>query len=142
MKYSWEQNTWFDSDFPKFPFNDPALRADPQKPHLLRSGVTIKHITPRMGSILTGVKLEGLTNKAKDELALLVSERKIVVLRDQFEFLHTGPQFQEDFMSHFGKLSTQPVSGAIKGHPHFHVIHRDHNEDEIEKFFQYKTVST
>jgi sulfonate dioxygenase len=42
-------------------------------------------------------------------------------------------------MSYFGKLSHQPVSGAIKGFPQFHVIHRDSNEDEIANFFKHKS---
>ncbi|KAL3423786.1 Alpha-ketoglutarate-dependent sulfonate dioxygenase 4 [Phlyctema vagabunda] len=138
----WEPNLWFDSDFPVFEYHDPALRADKAKPNLFQPGVTIKHITPRMGSVLTGIKLETLSPAAKDELALLISERKIVAIREQSSFLHSGPSFQENFMEYFGKLSTQPVSGAIKGHPNFHIIHRDNNEEEIAKFFKHKSTST
>jgi len=47
-----------------------------------------------MGTILTGVKLETLSREAKDELALLICERKVVMLREQLEFLNSGPQFQ------------------------------------------------
>ena len=95
-----------------------------------------------MGTILSGVKMEELSDAGKDELALLITERKIVVLREQSDFLHAGPQFQQDFMSYFGPLSIQPVSGSVKGHPPFHVIHRDHNEEEIANFFQKKLTST
>lgn len=138
---TWEPNIWFD-EVPKFDFHDPASRADRTKPHLLRPGVTVRQITPKMGTILTGVKMQDLSHAAKDELALLIVERKIVVLRDQSEFLHAGPQFQEDFMSYYGKLSYQPVSGTVKGFPAFHIIHRDSNEDEIAKFFEHKLTST
>lgn len=95
-----------------------------------------------MGSILTGVKLKDLSAEAKDELALLIVERKILVLKDQSDFLRAGPRSQQDFMSYFGKLSNQPVSGSVKGYPAFHIIHRDGNEDEIAKFFEYKMTST
>lgn len=137
----WEKGIFFE-DFPIFKYQDPALRADKSKPHLFTAGVTAKHVTPRMGTILTGVKLETLSNEAKDELALLISERKFVVCREQTDFLYSGPQFQSDFMSYFGKLSHQPVSGAVKGHPEFHVIHRDGNMDEIEQFFKHKMTAT
>jgi len=137
----WEDGLWHD-DFPEFEFQDPALRADKRKPNLFRDGVKAEPITPRMGTILTGVKLESLSKEAKDELALLISERKIVVLRDQLDFLKTGPQFQVDFMEHYGKLSKQPVTGAVKGFPQFHIIHRDGNEEEIEHFFKHKMTTT
>ena len=137
----WDKGLWFE-DFPTFDFHDPALRADKSKPHLFTSGVAAKAVTPKMGTILTGVRLETLSTQAKDELALLISERKFVVFREQGDFLHSGPQFQKDFMSHFGKLSRQPVSGAVKGHPEFHVIHRDGNEDEVAQFFKQKMTAT
>ncbi|KAF7874919.1 hypothetical protein EAF04_002093 [Stromatinia cepivora] len=138
---SWEDDVWFD-EFQHFEYHDPALRANKSKPNLFNGGVKAKHITPKMGTILTGVKLEELSDEGKDELALLITERKIVVLREQSDFLHSGPQFQQDFMSYFGPLSIQPVSGSVKGHPPFHVIHRDHNEEEIANFFQKKLTST
>ena len=132
---------WFDQ-VPLFRHHDPALRANKSMPNLFQPGVVARHITPKMGTILTGVKLQELSNAAKDELALLIVERKIVALREQSEFLHAGPQPQEDFMSYFGKLSYQPVSGCVKGHPAFHIIHRDRDEEEIKKFFQKKTTSS
>lgn len=138
---AWESNIWF-NEVPKFDYHDPASRAAKSKPHLLHSGVTVRHITPKMGTVLTGLQMQNLSDAARDELALLIVERKIVVLRDQSEFLHSGPQFQKDFMSYFGKLSHQPVSGAVKGFPAFHIIHRDGNEDEIAKFFEHRLTST
>jgi hypothetical protein len=62
----WEDDVWFDEVQP-FEYHDPALRADKSKPHLLKGGVKIKHITPKMGTILTGVKMEELSSEAKDE---------------------------------------------------------------------------
>ena len=132
---------WFDK-LPEFDYNDPAQRACKHKTNLLLPDVVLRDITPKMGTILTGVKLEELSNQAKDELALLIAERKVVVLRDQRRFLQAGPQFQQDFMTYYGKPNYQPVTGIVKGFPGFHIIHRDNNEDEIEKFFQHKMTST
>lgn len=84
---TWDR-IWFD-DLPEFPYEDPALRAHGTT-NLLKEGVRVNKITPKMGTILAGVKLEELDLKAKDELALLISERKIVVLRDQVSFLNAG----------------------------------------------------
>lgn len=131
---------WFDP-LPPFPFEDPALRADPSKPHLLTGNVKQTEITPRMGTILDGIDLSKLDNTGKDELALLVSERKIVVLPAQDAFLDIGPGAQQQFMNYFGKPNYQPVSGSLKGHPGFHIIHRDGNKDELDRFFMQKTTS-
>ena len=131
---------WFDK-LPEFEYHDPALRADKKKPNLLTSGVTFRHITPKMGTVLFGVKLKELSDAGKDELALLISERKVVAFREQKEFLQAGPQFQQDFMTYFGKPNYQPVTGSVKGFPGFHIIHRDGNQAEIKKFFQHKMTS-
>lgn len=131
---------WFDP-LPSFTFEDPALRADPSKPHLLTADVKQTEITPRMGTILDGIDLSKLDNAGKDELALLISERKIVVLPAQDAFLDIGPGAQQQFMNYFGKPNYQPVSGSLKGHPGFHIIHRDGNKDELDRFFMQKTTS-
>ncbi|KAJ7590963.1 TauD-domain-containing protein [Mycena floridula] len=136
---SWDP-IWF-PPLPPFEFKDPALRADPLKPALLHAGVRIEHITPRMGSILHGVQIDQLSDAAKDELALFVCERKVVAFPDQ-NFMDIGPEKQQEFMKYFGKPNYQPVSGSIKGWPGFHVIHRDGNKTEIERFFSKKTTST
>jgi sulfonate dioxygenase len=132
---------WFDP-LPPFQFDDPALRANPLKPNLLKAGVTQQAITPRMGTILHGVDLTQLSSSAKDELALLCSERKILVFPSQESFLDAGPACQQEFMKYFGKPNYQPVSGSIPGYPGFHVIHRDGNKEEIANFFRVKTTST
>jgi sulfonate dioxygenase len=137
----WEEGIWHE-DFPIFEYNDPALRADTSKLHLFQPGVTAQAITPRMGTILSGINLETLSDEARDELAPLFCERKVVVLRDQLRFLKSGPEFQVEFMSYYGKLSMQPVSGHIKDCTHFHIIHRDNNEEEIKRFFETKMTST
>ncbi|KAF7357331.1 TauD-domain-containing protein [Mycena sanguinolenta] len=130
---------WFDK-LPPFEFSDPALRADKQKPHLLTSSVVVEDISPKMGTVLRNVQLSQLSNQAKDELALLIAERKIVAFPDQ-DFIDAGPDAQQTFMNYFGKPNYQPVSGSIPGYPGFHIIHRDGNKGELEAFFAHKTTS-
>ncbi|KAJ6493499.1 TauD-domain-containing protein [Mycena vulgaris] len=130
---------WFDK-LPHFEFSDPALRADKQKPNLLTSAAVMEDITPKMGTVLRNVQLTQLSDRAKDELALLISERKIVAFPDQ-DFIEAGPEYQQKFMDYFGKRNYQPVSGSIPGHPGFHIIHRDGNKPELDAFFAQKTTS-
>lgn len=136
---NWDK-LWFDP-LPHFPFQDPALRVqDKSKPNLLTSGVTMSDISPRMGSIVNGVQLSQISDSAKDELALLIAERKVLAFPDQ-DLIDAGPASQQAFMNHFGKPNYQPVSGSVKGHPGFHIIHRDGNKEEIARFFAQKTTS-
>lgn len=137
--------TWdpvFYEPLPFFHYEDPALRVrDQSKPNLLKEGVTMTHITPKMGTILYGVQLNQLSDAAKDELALLISERKVVTFPDQ-DMIDAGPAKQQAFMKHFGKPHYQPVSGTVKGYPGFHIIHRNGNKEELARFFQEKATST
>ncbi|KAJ7119716.1 alpha-ketoglutarate-dependent taurine dioxygenase [Mycena epipterygia] len=135
---TWDK-VWFDK-LPPFEFVDPALRADKKKPNLLTPSVVMEDISPKMGTILRNVQLTQLSDKGKDELALLISERKIVAFPEQ-DFIDIGPGAQQKFMDYFGKRNYQPVSGSIPGYPGFHLIHRDGNKPEIDAFFAQKTTS-
>ncbi|KAJ5812629.1 hypothetical protein N7474_008930 [Penicillium riverlandense] len=137
---SWDP-IWFDP-LPPFEYEDPALRVqDRTKPNLLRPGVTVNHIQPSLGSVVEGVQLSQLSNTAKDELALLIAERKVLAFPEQ-DLIDAGPDAQEQFMRHFGKPNYQPVSGSMKGHPAFHIIHRDGNREEIARFLEQRTTTT
>ncbi|KAL2012537.1 hypothetical protein VTN00DRAFT_62 [Thermoascus crustaceus] len=137
---TWDK-IWFDP-LPPFDYEDPALRVkDKAKPNLLTPGVKISHIQPHLGSIVEGVQLSQLSDVAKDELALLVAERKVVAFPDQ-DLIDMGPGRQQEFMKHFGKPNYQPVSGTVRGYPGFHIIHRDGNKEEINQFLEQKTTTT
>lgn len=138
---SWDDKSLHD-DPPPFDYRDPACRAAADFPNLIYPGAETHDITPKMGTIVTGVNLENLSTEAKDELALLISKRKIVVLRDQLEFLQAGPGHQQEFMEHYGVPNIQPVTGSVKGHPGFHIIHRDNNQDEVESHLRHNMTST
>ncbi|KAJ7660425.1 TauD-domain-containing protein [Mycena rosella] len=119
---------WFDK-LPPFEFSN-----------LLTGSAIMEDITPKMGTILRNVQLTQLSEKAKDELALLISERKIIAFPDQ-DFIEAGLEYQQKFMDYFGKRNYQPVSGSIPGYPGFHIIHRDGNRPELDAFFVQKTTS-
>jgi sulfonate dioxygenase len=126
---------------PEFSFTDPALRADPEKRSLLVPGVTATPISPKMGTELRGIQLSSLSSQQRDELALLVSERKVVVVRDQ-DFADIGPARQQEFSNHFGKPNYQPVTGSVPGFPGFHIVYRDGNRREIERYFEQRSSAS
>ncbi|RHZ49511.1 hypothetical protein CDV55_100579 [Aspergillus turcosus] len=137
---TWDK-VWFDP-LPPFKYEDPALRVkDKSKRNLLTPGVKVSDIQPQIGSIVEGVQLSQLSDAAKDELALLVSERKVVAFPAQ-DLIDAGPDKLEQFMRHFGKPNYQPVSGTVRNHPGFHIIHRDGNRQEIARFLEQRTTTT
>jgi sulfonate dioxygenase len=124
-----------------FDFQDPALRVkDKSLPNFLTSGVTLTPIQPRIGTVAEGVQLSNLSDKAKDELAYLIAERKVVAFPNQ-DLIDAGPAAQQEFMAYFGKLNYQPVSGTVRGHPAFHIIHRDGNKEDIARFMEARLTS-
>jgi sulfonate dioxygenase len=58
------------------------------------------------------------------------------------DIIDDGPEKQQKFMEYFGKKHYQPVSGTVKGHPGFHIIHRNGNKAELANFFKEKATST
>jgi hypothetical protein len=60
------------------------LDADKEKPNLLKAeGIVVKKLTPRVGSEIDGIQLSQLSDAQKNELALLIAERGVVVFRNQ-----------------------------------------------------------
>ena len=97
-----------------FEFSDKGALADKAKPHLFNTNnprVSIAKLTPRVGTEIKGLQLSQLTDVQKNELALLIAERGVVVFRGQ-DFKDIGPQKQKEFGEYFGKL-----------HVHVRVIH-------------------
>jgi sulfonate dioxygenase len=72
---------------------DPGTRADPKKPHLLNPNVTTRHISPYLGTEISGIQISELTKEGLDELALYTAERKVLIFRDQ-DFKDIGPDRQ------------------------------------------------
>jgi sulfonate dioxygenase len=72
---------------PFFEADEPARRANPAKPSLLKAGVTAINVTPRIGTEIRGVQISELSKEGLDELALLAAERGVVVfVRPDFLF--------------------------------------------------------
>jgi len=123
-----------------FVHNDPGSRADPGFPNLLPQDgqQKVKRVTPKLGTEITGVQLSQLDDNGKDELALLVAQRGVVIFRDQ-DFANQGPAFATKYGEHFGRLHIHPTSGAPKGHPELHITYRRADPSEFNRVFAERT---
>lgn len=119
-----------------FKHEDPGLRANPELPTLFPKGgdYKIRKITPKFGTEIKGVQLSQLDDAGKDELALYVAQKGIVVFRDQ-DFAKHGPEFAVKYGQHFGRLHIHPTSGAPKGHSELHITYRRADPGEFERVF-------
>lgn len=64
---------------------DPGSRADPSFPNLFPKDGDYKvtRITPKFGTEVDGIQLSQLNDAAKDELALYLAQRKVLLFNDQ-----------------------------------------------------------
>ncbi len=89
-----------------FEFVDKGTLADKAKPHLFATNdpnVAVTQLTPRVGTEIKGLQLSKLSDDQKNELALLIAERGVVIFRGQ-DFKDIGPQKQKEFGEYFGRL--------------------------------------
>ncbi|KAF7367291.1 TauD domain-containing protein [Mycena sanguinolenta] len=112
-----------------FAFSDPGLRAleHPNPRAFLQNATNVVELTPRLGTEVHGINLAELDSDARDELALEVARRGLMVFRDQHDFIDRGPEFYKQWGSHFGRLHIHPTSGHPAGYPEIHLVYRDAN---------------
>ncbi|EMG49497.1 JLP1 Alpha-ketoglutarate-dependent sulfonate dioxygenase [Candida maltosa Xu316] len=121
---------------------DPASRADPSFPNLFPKDAkySTKRITPKFGTEVDGIQLSQLNDKGRDELALLLAQRKVLLFNDQ-DFADKGPGFAVEFGKYFGRLHIHPSSGSPRGHPELHITYRRPEKGELERVFAHRTTS-
>ncbi|KAI0684442.1 hypothetical protein BC835DRAFT_637029 [Cytidiella melzeri] len=100
-----------------------GLFADPEKKALLVAATKVQHLTPAIGTELSGLDLRQLTPAQKDELALLVAERGVVFFRDQ----DISIRELLDLHRHFGPLHKHATTGVPRepGLEEVHVVYSD-----------------
>lgn len=90
-----------------FEFNDRGLVADKNHRNLFSKEknpeLNATKLTPVVGTEIRGLQLSELDDRQKDDLALLIAERGVVVFRDQ-NFKDVGPEKQKEFARYFGPL--------------------------------------
>ncbi|KAJ6485742.1 TauD-domain-containing protein [Mycena sanguinolenta] len=107
---------------------DPGSRAlTHANPRSFLDAGNVVELTPEFGSDVRGVNLATLTPDQKDELALEVARRGVIVFRDQEDFIDRGAGFYQEWGRHFGPLHIHPTSGHPEGFPYIHLIYKDAN---------------
>ncbi|CCM00337.1 uncharacterized protein FIBRA_02367 [Fibroporia radiculosa] len=116
---------------PLTPFDhvDPASRAlnHPNPRSFLDNSTSIVQLTPHLGEEVRGVNLATLDSDGRDQLALEVARRGLMIFRDQQEFIDRGPDFYLEWGRHFGRLHIHPTSGHPENYPEVHLVYRDGN---------------
>lgn len=107
---------------------------------LLPAGSKIENITSSIGAEVWGTQLSTLSDAGKDELALLVAQKKVVAFRDQ-DFASLPIEKALEFGKYFGRLHIHPTSGAPAGFPEVHLVHRGADDQSARAFFDNRTNS-
>ncbi|CDK29776.1 unnamed protein product [Kuraishia capsulata CBS 1993] len=147
-KYPQFLPTWDPSQkYPKlepFHFVDRGFFGDPGYERLLADAdgpVDQFDLTPKLGTeIRSGIQLSTLSPEAKDDLALLVERRGVVVFRNQ-DFKDRSPDFVKKWGEHFGPLHIHPTTSAPKDHPELHIVYIRPDPAEIKRMFATKMNS-
>ena len=113
--------------------------ADPSFPNLL-ANATVKEMTGNIGAEVKNVQISQLNEAGKDELALFVAQKKVVAFRDQ-DFADLHIQDALDFAEYYGPCHIHQTSGAPKGYPKVHLVHRSAEDTTAADFFQERTNS-
>ena len=85
--------------------------------------MTREDLTPTTGTVLSGIQLSKLSKAGKDQLALFTAQRKVLAFRDQ-DFATLPIEKALEYGGYFGRHHVHPTSGAPKGYPEVHVVHR------------------
>lgn len=154
---------WDDTTYPPYePFDEyeHGKDADPSFSNLLAGG-QYEDLTANIGAEVKGVQLSKLSKAGKDELALFVAQKKVVgefetdaytivsnkpltifltAFRDQ-DFADLPIQEAVDFAEYFGPSHIHPASGAPKGFPKVHLVHRSAADTTAKDYFVEHTNS-
>ncbi|KAK4953349.1 hypothetical protein LTR10_009058 [Elasticomyces elasticus] len=133
---------WEDVKYPALePFEavQPGKDADPSFPNLL-ANAEVKDVTANIGAEVSGIQLSKLNKAGKDELALFVAQKKVVAFRNQ-DFADLPIQEALDFAEYYGPSHIHQASGAPKGFPRVHLVHRSADDTTANDFFQERTNS-
>ncbi|KEZ42113.1 Alpha-ketoglutarate-dependent taurine dioxygenase [Scedosporium apiospermum] len=127
-----------------FEFNDRGLVADKQKPNLFsksNADLKVDKLTPVIGTEIRGLQLSELDDRQKDELALLIAERGVVIFRDQ-NFKDVGVERQKEFARYFGPLHVHPVGAHVKDNLEFHNIYLGPDNEYRARFHDNRLTTT
>ncbi|KAJ3579158.1 hypothetical protein NPX13_g1405 [Xylaria arbuscula] len=130
---TWDKSTKYPPLEP-FEHYEHGKDADSTFPDLLPEGTQVNHLTPTIGTEVRGIQLSSLNDAGKDQLARFVAERKVVAFRKQ-DFKDLSIEDALKFGGYFGRHHIHPTSGAPKGHPEIHLVHRGAGDTFSDQFF-------
>jgi len=134
---------WDDTKYPAYePFSayDHGNDADPAFPNLVKEGVEVRQLTANIGAEVSGVQLSKLGSTGQDELALFVAQHKVVAFRNQ-DFADLPIKDALEFAEYYGPSHIHQTSGAPKGFPKVHLVHRSAADTTAKDFFEERTNS-
>ena len=134
---------WDDVKYPpyeEFEAVEHGKDADPSFPNLLKDGAKVTQLTANIGAEVRGMQLSKLSKAGQDELALFVAQNKVVAFRDQ-DFADLPIQEALDFAEYYGPSHIHQTSGAPKGFPKVHMVHRSARDTTAKDFFEERTNS-
>lgn len=85
---------------------DPGHRASSLSNPLafLEKATKVKRVSPGFGTEIDGVQLKDLTNTERDQLALAVARRGVLVFKNQQNFIDGGVEWYKEWGSYFGRF--------------------------------------
>ena len=90
--------------------------------------ITVEPVTPRIGAMISGVKLSGdLGNQQFQEIHDALMRHEVIFFRDQ----HMTLEQHKAFGALFGQLDVHPGSPGPEGHREILVIHADENSNHV-----------
>ncbi|KZS96166.1 TauD-domain-containing protein [Sistotremastrum niveocremeum HHB9708] len=106
---------------------DPGHRAlsHPNPISFLGNATRVTEMTPNLGTEVEGVQLLSLSHQERDQLALHVARRGLMVFRNQNDFIDSGIDSYREWGSYFGRLHIHPTSGHPLNAPELHLVYRD-----------------
>ncbi|KAE8351331.1 hypothetical protein BDV28DRAFT_162429 [Aspergillus coremiiformis] len=137
----WDNETEKYPPLEPFEHFDHGKHADPTFPDLFPEGKgEVEELTPTIGSEVRGIQLSQLSDKSKDQLALFVAQRKVVAFRDQ-DFAQLPIEKALEFGGYFGRHHIHQSSGAPKGFPEIHLVHRGADDTSGSELLETRTNS-
>ncbi|KAI9807297.1 MAG: hypothetical protein M1833_000040 [Piccolia ochrophora] len=150
----WDKETFYPPLTP-FKHYEHGKDADDSLKNLLGPDAVVDDHTATIGADVTGVQLSQLNDAGKDELARFVAHKKVVgksLFNPRFTPHHPRSFRNQDFadlpieqavefVRYFGRLHIHPTSGAPKGFPEVHLVHRGAHDTTAKDFFETRTNS-
>lgn len=121
--------------------NDKGHLGDPLYKNLFPEGTKVEKfdLSPNFGTEFEGIQLSELNDAAKNDLALLIEKRGLLVFRKQ-DFRDKGAEFAVNFGRYFGPLHVHPVSYSANGYPEvFTTIRKAGDGTRYNEEFKTKT---